>query len=129
MTLTSQQRQTTQRVDLGGDALEAIQALRPTVAPRTTVVTVTAAGLTFDQLIAAARSGEPADQKKVLATTRRVTLENHGNTITRTTGGAAPGASSTPIPTPGIGFDGTASSLAGMRFYGANVAMSITEEG
>ena len=129
MTLTAQQRQTTARVDLGGDALEALQALRPTVEPRTTKVTVTTAGLTLDQLIATARSGEPADQKKILATTRRVTLENHGNTITRTTGGAAPGASSTPIPTPGIGFDGTAASLSGMRFYGASVAMSITEEG
>jgi hypothetical protein len=129
MTLTAQQRQTTHRVDLGGDALEALQALRPTVEPRTTKVTVTTAGLTLDQLIAAARSGEPADQKKILATTRRVTLENHGNTITRTTGGATPGASSTPIPTPGIGFDGTAASLSGMRFYGSSVAMSITEEG
>jgi len=99
------------------------------VEPRTTVVTVTTAGLTLDELIAAARAEDDADQKKILPATRQVTLETHGNTITRTTGGAAPGANSTPIPTPGISFYGTQASLAGMRFYGADVAMSITEEG
>jgi len=137
MTLTAQQRQTTARVDLGGDGLEALQAVQAgvealapaTVPPRTTVVTVTTAGLTLDQLIAAARLGETADQRRLLATTRTVTLENHSNTITRTTGNAAPGAASTPIPTPGIQFDGTQASLAGMRFYADNKAMSITEEG
>jgi hypothetical protein len=129
MTLTAQQRQTTQRVDLGGDALEALQALRPTVAPRTTVVTVTTAGLTLNQLIAATRTTEAADQKQILTTTRKVTLIVAATGVTWATGGAAPNSNSTPLPMPGLSMDGTAASLSGMRFYGSSVAMSITEEG
>ena len=101
-----------------------------TVAPRTTVVTVTAAGLTLNALIAAARAAEAADQKVVLATTRKVTLIiAAAAVITWTTGGAAPDANSTPLPVPGLEMIGTATSLAGLRFFAANVTMSIVEEG
>ena len=128
MALTAQQRQTTQRVDLGGDALEALQALAPTaptVEPRTTVVTVTTGQLTLDQLIAAKRGAG----NTILATTRKVTLMPHATGIYFSTGGETVNATSTPAPQPGVCIDGTAASLAGMKFYAANVKMSIVEEG
>ncbi len=128
MTLTTQQRQTTARVDLGGDALEAIQALAPaapTIEPRATVVTVTTGQLTLDQLIAATRGAGNA----ILATTRKVTLMPHASGVYFSTGGEAASAGSTPVPSPGASIDGTAASLAGLRFYAASVKMSIVEEG
>ena len=125
MTLTAQQRQTTARVDLGGDALEALQSLRPTVTPRATVATVTTGQLTLDQLIAAKRGTGNA----ILATTRKVTLMPHATGVYVSTGGEAVSANSTPVPQPGICIDGTAASLAGLKFYAANVKMSIVEEG
>ena len=128
MALTDKQRQTTARVDLGGDALEAIQALAPaapTVEPRTTVVTVTTGQLTLDQLIAAKRGAGNA----ILAATRKVTLMPHATGVYFSTGGEAASASSTPVPQPGVSIDGTAASLAGLKFYAANVKMSIVEEG
>lgn len=128
MTLTAQQRQTTARVDLGGDALEALLALAPavpTVEPRTTVVTVTTGQLTLNQLISAKRGAGNA----ILATTRKVTLMPHASGVYFSTGGEAVSANSTPVPQPGVCIDGTPTSLAGLKFYAANVKMSIVEEG
>lgn len=125
MVLTDKQRQTTQRVDLGGDALEAIQALRLTVAPRATKVTVTTGQLTLNQLIAAARGAG----NLILASTRKVTLLPHGTGIYFSTGGEPVSAASTPMGERVFEIDGTAASLAGLKFYAANIAMSIIEEG
>ena len=130
MTLTAQQRQTTQRVDLGGDALEALQALRPTLAPRSTKVTVTTGQLSLSQLIAAARASESVENRKILATTRKVTLLPHSLGIYFTTRGEACSASTgTPMEVRSFEIDGTAESLARMKFYAADVAMTIIEEG
>ena len=125
MAITAQQRQTTARVDLGGDALEALQALRPTMAPRATVVTVTTGQLTLNALITAARGAGNA----VLATTRKVTLLPHAAGIYFSTSGEAASAASTPMEKRSFEIDGTQVSLAGMKFYAADVAMSIIEEG
>ena len=129
MAITAQQRQTTARVDLGGDALEALQALRPTAEPRMTVVTVTTDALTLDRLIADARAAEPADRRRILAATRRVTLVPHASGVHVATGGEPAGAESTPMGLRTWEIDGTAASLAGLSFYGENVAMTIIEEG
>ena len=130
MALTAQQRQTAQRVDLGGDALEALQALRPTIEPRSTKVTVTNGQLTLDELIAAARAGDPADEQKILTMTRKVTLLPHSLGIYFTTRGEACSASTgTPMEVRSFEIDGTAESLARMKFYAADVAMTIIEEG
>ena len=133
MTLTAKQRQTTARVDLGGDALEAVQALvpvAPTVEPRSTKVTVTTGQLTLSELIAAARSGDPADQQQLLPTTRKITLLPHSLGIYFTTRGeACSAATGTPMEVRTFEIDGTDESLARMKFYAADVGLTIIEEG
>jgi len=101
-----------------------------TVEPRSTKVTVTTGQLTLNELIAAARSGDPAEEQQILATTRTVTLLPHSLGIYFTTRGeTCVPPTGTPMEVRTFEIEGTGESLARMKFYAADVAMTIIEEG
>jgi len=111
MTLTAQQRQTTQRVDLGGDVLKAIQALAPApfVAPICTPVTVTDVAKTLQQLKGSA----------LAATTKRVLLRPAATGII-VHAGTAVAATHCPLDTDDWVEEGDAASLAAVTFIVAS---------